>query len=92
MEFSTRRVALLTGVEEEMILKVRLLAEASRADLTLKRPRSAVNVHVRAEIAGCRERLGAETAFVWLFLLERNEDRVKHPSTKCCFLSCNARV
>jgi propanediol dehydratase small subunit len=42
----------LTGVEEEMILEVRLLAEASRADVTLERPRSAVHVHVRAQIAG----------------------------------------
>jgi hypothetical protein len=42
----------LTGVEEEMILEVGLLAEASRADLTLEGPRSVVDVHVRAQIAG----------------------------------------
>lgn len=53
--FGSLASPLLTGVQEEMVLEVRLFAEAARADLTLEGPRSAVDVHVRAEIAGCWE-------------------------------------
>lgn len=51
-----------------MVLEVGVFREAARADVALERPRTAVDVHVRLEIAGRRERLGTKAAFVWFLL------------------------
>ena len=59
---------MLTGVEEEVVLEVGLLAESSVADLTFEGPGAVVDVHVRSEVAGRGEGLRAETAFVRFFL------------------------
>ena len=55
-------------MEEEVVLEVGVFAEATRTDVALERPRAAVHVHVRFEVARCRERFAAQGAFVWLFL------------------------
>jgi hypothetical protein len=57
-----------TGMQEQMILQVRMFGEPSRAYVTLVGPGTAVHVHVRLEVPRRRERLGAEAAFVGLFL------------------------
>ena len=64
----------LTCVQEEVILQVRLLGEASGADVTLERPGPVVDVHVRLEITRRREGLGAEAAFVWFVLYGAKEE------------------
>ena len=51
-----------------MILEVGVFAEAAAADVALERPRSAVHVHVRLEVARSRERLGAKCALVRFLL------------------------
>ena len=51
-----------------MILEVGVFAETARTDVALERPRAAVHVHVRFEVAGRRERFAAQGAFVRLFL------------------------
>lgn len=58
----------LTGVQEEMILQIGVFRESSGANVTLERPWSAVNVHVRLEVTWCWERLGAQTALMGLLL------------------------
>lgn len=45
----------ITSVDVHMIFKIGWLAEASIADLALEWPASIVHVHVRFEIARCRE-------------------------------------
>ena len=61
----------LTGMQEQMVLQVGVLREPSRADVTLVRPGSAVDVHVGLEVPWSRERLGAEAAFVGFFLWKK---------------------
>jgi len=51
-----------------VIFQIRVFAEPSVADVTLERPRSVVHVHVRFQIAGRRERLGAQSALVRFLL------------------------
>lgn len=51
-----------------MVLQIRVLAESPVADVTLERPRPVVHVHVRFEVAGRRERLGAQRALVRFLL------------------------
>jgi len=58
----------VAGVQQQVVLQVRLLAEAAVADVTAVGPGAAVDVHMRAEIAGRRERLGALRALVRLLL------------------------
>jgi hypothetical protein len=58
----------LTCVEEQMILKVGVLAEPSVADVALEGPGAIVNIHVRFEVPGSRERLGAQSTFMGLLL------------------------
>lgn len=55
-------------MQEQVVLEVRVLAEAARADVALERPRAAVHVHVRLEVARRREGLGAQGALVRLLL------------------------
>lgn len=57
-------------MQEEVILQVRLFGEASGADVALEGPRTVVDVHVRLEITGRREGLGAEAALVRFVLFE----------------------
>jgi hypothetical protein len=61
-------LVVLTCVQEQVILKVGVLAEPSVADVALERPGPIVNVHVRFEVPGCRERLGAQSTFMRLLL------------------------
>ena len=51
-----------------MVLEVGVLTEAPVTHVTLIRPRPIVNVHVRLEVAWCRERLGTQGALVGLVL------------------------
>jgi hypothetical protein len=51
-----------------VVLKVGVLAETSVTDVALEGPGPIVNIHVRFEVPGCRERLGAQSAFVRLLL------------------------
>lgn len=59
----------LTGMQEQVVFQIRVFAESSVANVTLKRPRTVVHVHVRFQISGCRERLGAQSAFMRFLLL-----------------------
>lgn len=59
----------ITRVNVHVILEIRWLAESPIADLTLKRPASIMHVHVRLEIARCRETLGAKVTLVRLLLV-----------------------
>lgn len=61
-------LAVLTCVQEQVILKVGMLAEPSVAYVTLEWPGPIVNIHVRFEVPGCRERLGAQSTFMRLLL------------------------
>lgn len=54
-----------------MVLEVGMLRESSRADVALVGPGTAVHVHVGLEVTRCRERLGAESTFVRLFLKQK---------------------
>ncbi|KAH3841551.1 hypothetical protein DPMN_115017 [Dreissena polymorpha] len=65
---SSTGCALLTGVEQQVVLEVRLLAESPVADITAIRPRSVMHVHMRAQVPGRREGLVAKAAFVGLIL------------------------
>jgi hypothetical protein len=51
-----------------VILEVGVLAEPSVADVALEGPGPIVNIHVRFEVPGCRERLGAQATFMGLLL------------------------
>ena len=51
-----------------MIFEIGLFAEAPVADVALEGPGARVDVGVRLEIAGSRERLGAHRALVRLLL------------------------
>jgi hypothetical protein len=51
-----------------MVLEIGLFAEASVTDVALEGPGARVNVGVRFEIAGRRERLGTHGTLVRLFL------------------------
>lgn len=51
-----------------MVLEVGLLGEAAGADVAFEGPRATVHVHVRLEITGRGERLGAQAALVGLLL------------------------
>jgi len=51
-----------------VIFQVGVFAEPSVTDVTLERPRPVVHVHVRFQVAGRRERFGAQRAFVRFFL------------------------
>jgi hypothetical protein len=55
-----------------MILEVGVLAESPIADVAFKGPRTVVNIHVRFEVPRCRERLGAQSAFVRLLLQQKH--------------------
>lgn len=61
-------LALLTCVQKQVILEVGVLAEPSVADMALEGPGPIVNIHVRFEVPGCRERLGAQATFMRLLL------------------------
>lgn len=60
-----------------MILQVGLFRESPRANVTLEGPRATVHVHVRLEITGRRERLGAQAALVWLLLFKAQKQDTK---------------
>lgn len=66
-----------TCVQEEVIFQIGVLGKASGADVAFERPRSAVHVHMGLEIAGRRERLGAQIALVRLLLQRHKEDMEK---------------
>lgn len=51
-----------------MILEVGVLAETAGTDVAFKRPGTGMDVHVRFQIAGRRERFGTQGTLVWLFL------------------------
>lgn len=55
-------------MQEQVVFQIRVFAEPSIANVTLERPRSVVHVHVRLQIAGCRKRFGAQSAFVRFLL------------------------
>lgn len=60
-----------------MIFQIRVFAESPVADVTFKRPRAVVHVHVRFQIARRRERLGAQSTFVrFLLWTERTNQRI----------------
>lgn len=59
-----------------MIAQVSELGEATIAEFASKWPRAIVTVHVTAQIARSRERLGAFRAFV-RFLLQKNKTNKK---------------
>lgn len=61
-------VRLVSCMQEEMVLEIGLLAEAPVANMTLKWPGAAVNVHVALEVTGRWERFGAQRALVRLLL------------------------
>ena len=61
-------MGLVPRVEQEVVLQVRLFAEASVTDVTLVRPGPVVDVHVRLEVSGSRERLGAQGTLMGLLL------------------------
>lgn len=63
-----------TCVQKEVIFQIGVLGKTAGADVALERPRAAVHVHVRLEIAGRWERLGAQIALVRL-LLQRHKRR-----------------
>ena len=65
-------VRLITRVNVHMILQVSRLTETPIAHLTFEWPASIVDIHVRLEIAGRWETLGAEVALVWLLLVVRH--------------------
>ncbi len=76
-------------MQEEMVLEVGVLAEAARADVALERPRAAVHVHVRFQVPGRRERLGAECAlvrfllFVWFVSISKqHSDKINSKEKK----------
>lgn len=74
-----------------MVLQVRVLGEAARADVTLERPRAAVHVHVRFEVAGRRERFRAQAAFV-RFFLSNDKDMEIWKRYYLCFVCSHASV
>jgi len=51
-----------------VVLEIGVFAETAVADVTLEGPRAVVHIHVRLEVAGRRERLGAQLALVRLLL------------------------
>lgn len=55
-------------MQKEVIFQIGVLGKASGADVAFEWPRAAVHVHVRLEIAGRGERLGAQIALVRLLL------------------------
>lgn len=55
-------------MKKEVITQISLLAESSVADVTMERPTAIVNVHVRLEVSGSRERFVACRALVRLLL------------------------
>lgn len=61
-------LAVLTCVQEQVILEVGVFAEPSVTDVALEGPGPIVNIHVRFEVPGCRERLGAQATFMRLLL------------------------
>jgi len=60
-----------------VILEIGLFAESSMADVALERPGASVDVGVRLEIAGRRERLGTHRALVRLLLRIKRQHLVK---------------
>jgi len=67
-EHKVEVLAVLTCVQEQVILEVGVLAEPSVTDVALEGPGPIVNIHVRFEVPGCRERLGAQATFMRLLL------------------------
>ena len=55
-------------MQEEVVLEVGVLGEPSGTYVALEGPRAGVHVHVGAQVAGGRERLAAQVAFVGLVL------------------------
>ena len=60
-----------------MIFEIGLFAESPVADVALEGPGARVDVGVRLEIAGSRERLGAHRALVRLLLRRKGSDLVE---------------
>ena len=58
-----------------MVLEVGVFAETATAHVAFERPRPAVDVHVRFQVARRRERLGAEGALVRLLLLHHQQQQ-----------------
>jgi hypothetical protein len=58
-------------VKEKVVFEVGVFGKAPRTNVTLERPRSGVDVHVRAEISRSWKRLAAEIAFVRLVLKQQ---------------------
>lgn len=70
-----------------MILQVGLFGESAGTDVALEGPRAAVHVHVRLEITGRWERLGAKAALVGLLLwvvVQMQEERQKIRKENLC--------
>ena len=61
-------------MQEQVVLEVGLLGEATAADMTLEGPRAVVDIHVAFQVTRGRERLGAELALVRLFLKPENTE------------------
>lgn len=59
-------------MQEQVIFQIGVFAEPSVTYVTLKRPRSVMHVHMRFQVAGSRERFGAQCTFVRFFLRIRN--------------------
>lgn len=55
-------------MQKHVISEVGLFAESPLTDVALEGPTSVVYVHMRLEVTGCRERLGAHCTFVRFFL------------------------
>lgn len=58
-----------------MVLEIRVFAETAVADVTLEGPGAVMDVHVRLEVSGRGEGLGAQTALVRLLLKQKNKNQ-----------------
>lgn len=69
------RERFLARVDEQVVLQVGLLREATRADRAAKRPRAIVHMQMTPEVAGRRKALRTLRALVRLVLREQNRVR-----------------
>jgi hypothetical protein len=66
----------LTCVQEQVVLEIGVFAETPVADMALEGPGPIVDVHMRFEVSWCRERLGAQTTLMGLFLQQRHVEPI----------------
>lgn len=79
-------------MQEQVVFQIRVFAEPSVAYVTLERPRSVVHVHVRFQITGRWERLGAQSAFMRFLLRTYNEKLLNLLLKNSYYLKINSNV